>query len=229
MPYTLAMMALWLVLATLLGIVVGWLLRNVTARRQIARVRSQRSDIAELERLRGRVANLESVVAERDRLVAELEACQASGAPTDTSGSQDPVQRPTVAATGTTGVAPTTSSPTAGSSVPSAPDLGEAAAVLGRPVQLDDLTVVEGIGPMVEEMCHGIGIRTWFDLANTEVSLLRTMLADAGARFKMHDPSTWPQQAALLAHGRWSEFDDLARTVRDGSREVAVDETADPS
>jgi len=228
MPYTLVMMALWLVLATVLGIVVGWLLRNVTARRQIARVRSQRSDVAELERLRGRVANLESVVAERDRLVAELEACQAAGVSTDTSGSPDPTDRPAAPATVPAGVASSTS-PAAGSSVPSTPDLAEAATVLGRPIELDDLTVVEGIGPMVQEMCHGIGIRTWFDLANTEVSLLRTMLADAGTRFKMHDPSTWPPQAELLAHGRWREFDELSRAVRDGVRDAPVDEPVDPS
>ncbi|MEO6571434.1 MAG: 50S ribosomal protein L27, partial [Ilumatobacteraceae bacterium] len=46
----------------------------------------------------------------------------------------------------------------------------------------------------------------WFDLSTTEVSLLRTMLADAGPRFKTQDPSTWPEQAALLAAGRWQEF-----------------------
>jgi hypothetical protein len=36
------------------------------------------------------------------------------------------------------------------------------------------------------------------------------MLHDAGPRFRSQDPSTWPEQAALLADGRWAEFRALA-------------------
>ena len=81
-------------------------------------------------------------------------------------------------------------------------------------VEVDDLTVVEGLGPGVRELCHGIGILTWADLAETEPSLLRTMLDDAGARFQVHDPTTWPAQARLLAERRWDEFEALAAEVR---------------
>lgn len=84
-------------------------------------------------------------------------------------------------------------------------------------VQIDDLTVVEGLGPGVRELCHGIGILTWADLAETEPSLLRTMLDDAGPRFRSHDPSTWPEQARLLAERRWDEFRTLAAEVRTAS------------
>ena len=66
----------------------------------------------------------------------------------------------------------------------------------------DDLTAIDGIGPAVEELCAGIGIHTWDELARTEVSLLRTMLNDAGPRFRSLDPSSWPGQAGLLAAGR---------------------------
>ena len=78
----------------------------------------------------------------------------------------------------------------------------------------DDLTAIEGLGPGVRDLCHGIGILTWADLADTETSLLRTMLDDAGGRFQVHDPTTWPDQARLLAHGRWDEFRALAASVR---------------
>jgi predicted flap endonuclease-1-like 5' DNA nuclease len=94
-----------------------------------------------------------------------------------------------------------------------------AAAVLGRSVEVDDLTAVEGIGPQIAELCHGIGIRTWAELSVTEVSLLRTMLNDAGQRFKAHDPSTWPRQAGLLASGDWAEFAALTGGA-DGERPV---------
>jgi hypothetical protein len=89
-----------------------------------------------------------------------------------------------------------------------------AAERLGRPVVLDDLTVVEGLNDSVQELCHGIGIRTWWDLGRTEVSLLRTLLDDAGARFHVYDPSTWPEQARLLAAGRWDEFAELTAAAR---------------
>ena len=91
--------------------------------------------------------------------------------------------------------------------------------MLGRKVQADDLTVIDGIGPKIAELCHGIGIRTWAELSTTEVSLLRTMLNDAGQRFKAHDPSTWPEQAALLAAGDWDEFKALTDAL-DGGRPV---------
>jgi hypothetical protein len=191
MPYTLMKGLGWFVAALVIGIVVGWLIRSVTARRQLAKARSQHPDTIELERLRGRIANLEPVVAERDRLLAELDASQAAPAPVAV-----PVE-------------------TRGPDVPVAPDVAAASAVLGRTIVPDDLTVIPGIGPNVEQLCHGIGIRTWYDLATTEASLLRTMLVDAGPRFSTHDPSLWPELAQLLARGQWQEFKDVSQAGAD--------------
>jgi predicted flap endonuclease-1-like 5' DNA nuclease len=199
-PYTLVMGSVWVVAGVVLGNVIGILLRSVAARRQVARARAATGDQAELERLRGRVANLESVVAERDRLRSELDALTAAaGAP---SGVVDP------------GSARHDAAVEPDESAPSTPDVVAAAERLGRPVVLDDLTVVEGLNDSVQELCHGIGIRTWWDLGRTEVSLLRTLLDDAGARFHVYDPSTWPEQARLLAAGRWDEFAELTAAAR---------------
>ena len=190
MPYTLAKMLLWIVLAVGLGVVTGWLLRNVTARRQIARVRSQRGDNGEIERLRGRITTLESTIAERDRRIADLEAdAPAPAAEPDPR----PVREAARPDDGLIGA-------------PVAPEMARAESVLGTPVNVDDLKVIVGIGPTVEELCHGIGIRTWADLASTEVSLLQTMLNDAGARSKTNDPTLWPRQAELLAAHDWESF-----------------------
>ncbi|MDJ0769027.1 MAG: hypothetical protein QNJ12_09545 [Ilumatobacter sp.] len=201
MPYTLGMGLLWVLLAVLLGIVIGWLLRSVGASRQLARARAATTDNAELERLRGRLANLEPVVAERDRLQSELAEARAGG-PGQPASSVAP--QPIAAAEGEP------------QSPPVAPDVDAAKSVLGKSVTLDDLTVVEGVGPKIQELCHGIGIRTWFDLSTTEASLLKTMLVDAGPRFQTHDPSTWPQQAGLLAEGRWAEFKALTDQLAGG-------------
>ena len=84
MPYTLVKGLVWVVLALLLGVVIGWLLRSLRSKRQIAKARAPRTpgspielersnDATELERLRIRLAELEPIVVERDRLRAELQ------------------------------------------------------------------------------------------------------------------------------------------------------------
>ena len=193
MPYTLSMALLWVALAVLLGIVVGWLMRSVVAKRQIERARSNHLDNVELERLRAQVAELDAAASERDQLRSELVACRA-------------------AAEATTASHPPRTADATAAPAGDFTDLATAEAVLGRRIERDDLTVIDGIGPKIADLCVGIGIQTWHDLAQTEVSLLRTMLDDAGPRFKSQDPTTWPEQAAALAAGRWAEFGAL--TVR---------------
>jgi predicted flap endonuclease-1-like 5' DNA nuclease len=78
--------------------------------------------------------------------------------------------------------------------------------VLGRAIELDDLRVVVGVGPAIESLCRRIGIRTWWDLATTEPSLLRTLLTEARPGLATDDSASWPLQARLLAEGRWAEF-----------------------
>lgn len=216
MPYTLMKGWVWVLLGVLLGIVIGWLLRSIAAKRQVARARKHHVDTVELERLRGRVANLEPVVVERDRLLVELGECRAQVRPPDpvgeTSSSPPIVEAADDAAAddaARTEPIERSSNADAPASPPAAPDMSQARAVLGTSIDVDDLRAIEGIGPKIESLCHGIGIRTWFDLSTTEVSLLRTMLADAGSRFSAHDPSTWPEQAGLLAAGRWHDFKEL--------------------
>ena len=160
----------------------------MAARRQVAKARAQQVDAVELERLRGRVANLEPLVAERDQLRAELDALRGTPAPEP----DDPLRAPDVS---------------------TAPDIAAASAVLGHPVIGDDLTVIPGINDGVQELLHGIGIRTWYDLATTEASLLRTMLVDAGPRFSPLDPSLWPEMARLLAGAEWQRFKDLSEAT----------------
>ena len=191
MPYTLMKGLGWFVAALVIGIVIGWLIRSVTARRQLAKARAQHPDTVELERLRGRIANLEPVVAERDQLRAELDAARGTLAPAPVD-----THLPDVAV---------------------APDMSAASAVLGHAVVADDLTVIPGIGPNVEQLCHGLGIRTWYDLATTEASLLHTMLVDAGPRFSIHDPSLWPEMARLLSEGQWQEFKDMSQAGADSN------------
>lgn len=223
MPYTLAKGLGWVLVAVVLGIIIGWLLRSVAARRQVERARSGQVDTPEVERLRARVANLETVVDERDRLRGELAAARAAPAAVDDapvaqgfaadvgSGETGSIGETDVRAGSDSGTEdpPDDAAPAhdaAESPAESPVHLDEASAVIGKRVVADDLTVIEGIGPKISELCHGIGITSWAEMSATEVSLLRTMLTDAGQRFKAHDPSTWPRQAAMLAAGDWADF-----------------------
>ena len=73
-------------------------------------------------------------------------------------------------------------------------------------MKIDDLILIEGIGPKINELLQNLGIRTFAELATTSPDRIRQILADGGSRFKMHDPETWPAQAKLAADGRWAEL-----------------------
>ncbi len=214
MPYTLVKGLAWVVLALVLGGVIGWMLRSVRSRRQMAKARAAmgpnaplaNAERAELEQLRIRLAELEPIVVERDRLRAELEPIVVERARVRAAiesvrpSPMDPDQR----------------SPGHGVDPPPTPDVAAAAAVLGREIELDDLRVVVGVGPAIESLCRRIGIRTWWDLATTEPSLLRTMLAEARPGLAVDDSASWPLQARLLAEGRWVEFKALTEELAAG-------------
>lgn len=125
MGYLISQMLLYLLLAALLGFLIGWLLRAMTCNRKIAEIESSWT---------ARLAALEAV---------------------------------------------------------------------------DDLKKIEGIGPKIATLLNDNGIRTWAKLADTPVEALQAILRKAGDRFKMHDPSSWPDQARLAAEGRWQELDEL--------------------
>ena len=70
----------------------------------------------------------------------------------------------------------------------------------------DDLKIVEGIGPKIEQILNDAGINTFAGLASTEVAAIKGLLEAAGNRYKAHDPTTWPQQAQMAADGKWDEL-----------------------
>ena len=83
-----------------------------------------------------------------------------------------------------------------------APVVNEAVTILSS----DDLKIIEGIGPKIELVLNAAGISTWHQLAHTDAEKLREVLSDAGKRFNANDPSTWPEQARLLANGEMEKF-----------------------
>lgn len=70
----------------------------------------------------------------------------------------------------------------------------------------DDLKIIEGIGPKIEEILNAEGVKTFARLAATSAVNLKEWLEARGPRFQMHDPTTWPEQAALARDGKWDEL-----------------------
>ncbi len=87
----------------------------------------------------------------------------------------------------------------------------------------DKLTKIEGIGPKIAEHLAAGGIITFADLAASPVSRLQEILTAAGPRYKMHNPTTWPQQAKLAADGKWDELQVLQDKL-DGGRPLESSE-----
>jgi predicted flap endonuclease-1-like 5' DNA nuclease len=83
-----------------------------------------------------------------------------------------------------------------------------AKAVFGKKVKEDDLKIIEGIGPKIEELFKTSGILTWKALGDTSVERCNKILSKAGDRFSIHNPGTWPRQSKLAAEGKWQELKD---------------------
>ena len=73
----------------------------------------------------------------------------------------------------------------------------------------DDLKKIEGIGPKIESLLNADGVSTWAKLAKTSIKKIQSVLDAAGPRYRMAEPSTWPQQADLAAKGKWDELEKL--------------------
>ncbi len=102
-----------------------------------------------------------------------------------------------------------------------APEMTEATSITSAAESFigdaDDLKKIEGIGPKIESLLNDAGIHTWNKLSKTEPSFIKEVLTAAGNRFKMHDPTSWPQQAKLADEGKWDELNDLQDRL-DGGR-----------
>lgn len=83
----------------------------------------------------------------------------------------------------------------------------------------DTYTKIEGIGPKIAELLNEAGLYSYAQLAAADVEKIREILAAAGPRYTMHNPATWPKQAALAADGKWDELKAWQDTL-DGGKEV---------
>jgi predicted flap endonuclease-1-like 5' DNA nuclease len=238
MLYVAGEIFLWMALAFLLGLLVGWLIWGWLSRRRREQEREAEERAAADREARAAAASLgtgsvgvdEPVVAAAREAVSSERAMGMRGPRAETTASLV-AESPDVVAAGfvtdapdaapdapvTESDAPVTESVAARAAEPRpAVDVVAGEAILGYRVVIDDLKLVEGIGPRIEEVLHEAGIRTWVQLSEASPPQLRSALDDAGQQFRIHDPGTWPQQAELALGNRWAELKELQDHLRAG-------------
>lgn len=83
----------------------------------------------------------------------------------------------------------------------------------------DDLKLIEGIGPKIAELLVNADIVTFSDLAKAEVDTIKEILHNAGSRYQMHDPASWPMQAEMAANGEWDKLKEWQDNAKGGKIE----------
>ena len=112
--------------------------------------------------------------------------------------------------------APAATAPKPAPKMPAVIDLAAAKKAGFALKNANDLTVVEGIGPKINELFNNAGVKTFVQLAAQSAPQMRKVLDDGGSRFRIANPSTWAQQAALAADNKWEELKKLQDNLSGG-------------
>lgn len=97
-------------------------------------------------------------------------------------------------------------------------DLAAAKAAGIKIKSADDLTVIEGIGPKINELFKNSGLKTFTDVSSASVKEMRAILDQGGARYRMANPGTWAKQAKLAANNKWAELKKLQDELSGGKK-----------
>lgn len=91
-----------------------------------------------------------------------------------------------------------------------------AKSVFGKKIHENDLKIIEGIGPKIEELLKTSGILSWKTLSETSIDRCKEILMKAGERYQIHDPGTWPRQSRLAYENKWRELKDWQDQLKGG-------------
>jgi len=181
------------ILAAIIGAILGWLLRHLTC--------NCNDEKDEIKRLKGKISKLED----------DLESCL-SRKPERIEVPVNKLTTPPVVEAKTKIIEePKVEEIKPAIEAEPSPNFDAAAAkaVFGKKIIVDDLKVVEGIGPKIEQLFKDNGIKTWYQLSKAEISRCQEILNIGGKRYEIHNPGTWPQQAGLAFEGKWDELNTL--------------------
>ena len=85
---------------------------------------------------------------------------------------------------------------------------------VAEPESPDNLKVLEGVGPKVEQVLNAAGLTTYSQLAGAAVDQLQEILDAAGYQYM--NPGSWPEQARLAAAGDWDALKALQEELSGG-------------
>jgi len=85
------------------------------------------------------------------------------------------------------------------------------------PGKVDDIKIIEGVGPKIAGIMNEAGISTFTQMAQKSGEELRKILDDAGIG-SIADPTTWPEQAALAAEGKMEALKELQDKLQGGRK-----------
>jgi predicted flap endonuclease-1-like 5' DNA nuclease len=85
---------------------------------------------------------------------------------------------------------------------------------------VDNLEVIEGIGPAIANLLRRNGVVSFAALAAMARPAIQAILDKGGDRFRVANPETWAEQAALAAANRWADLRRLQDQLDAGVRRV---------
>ena len=95
-------------------------------------------------------------------------------------------------------------------------DAKAAKTAMGKKIEKDDLKIVEGIGPKIQELFHNFDIKTWKALSEISANRCQEVLNSGGKRYRIHDPASWPMQAKMAHEGHWEQLAEWQEKHRAG-------------
>ena len=200
---------------------------------EVRRLKSRISELeAELEKCRAKKAELNSALTlceGRLKESAKVTSKASAAAPaTKTSSAKAPSKSkatPSVKSAATPPPTPPASKPLGIASTPAAaaPTPAPAAPSGGGSKNMyaalkpDNLQVVEGIGPKMNEVLKKHGVHTWAELGSSNFTALRGILdKENPTRYRIIDPKTWPAQAKLAHDGEWDQLIAMQKQLDSG-------------
>jgi large subunit ribosomal protein L21 len=89
----------------------------------------------------------------------------------------------------------------------------EVPAALLATSQVDSLTMIDGITPMIARLLAGSGVTTFAQLADESLVRIGTTLKAAGSRHANANPASWAEQAALARDGKMDALKKLQESL----------------
>ncbi|PID83306.1 hypothetical protein CSB11_02080 [Candidatus Campbellbacteria bacterium] len=76
-------------------------------------------------------------------------------------------------------------------------------------IEMQDLKIVDGVGPKIELLLKRNGIENLKVLSETSLERLNQILDTAGDKYAFHNPASWAEQAELALKGNLNELSEF--------------------